>query len=333
MKTDTFLQAVGMIDDRFLELSAPKQKIRHRRRIVMVIAAAAAAVMLPLPVLTAFGVEPAYECLYRIAPPIAQGFHPVQRSCTDQGIEMTVISANRDGSSADFYIAMRDIEGKYPAGDWDLFDSDRINICRDMVGTCSFSSYDSETHTAYFVTHLETMDGSPMPKRKVTFSVSSLLVGKNKTERVLDEISLNDVPYEPETMQRTERRGASSCEPDDSPDPAQYRFLIPAEEPLCTPAPGVRVRGIGYLDGALHILTEYEDISNTDNHGWITLRGGSDERSVISFSFWDDAHKNNLDEQIIPVAYDALEDCSLYGEFVTAEPCLHGDWQVTFPLE
>jgi hypothetical protein len=339
MKPETFIEAVGLIDDRFLNPEQPQRRIRHRKRNRMPagFAAAAALILLPLPVMTAFGAETAYEILYRIAPPVAQSFHPAQMSCTDQGIEMTVISAKRSGSSADFYIAMHDLENKLPDGDWDLFDSEHINIRKDMTGTCSFSEYDSETHTAYFVTHLETMDGSPMPKRKVTFSVSSLLTGKNRTERVLDEIDLSTVPYEPETMQRPENQYCgASCYSGEVPDPVQYRFLVPSAEPLCTPAPGVNLCGIGYISGALHILTEYENNLETDNHGFISLHdsGGGQigELSAVSFSFWDDTHTNHLEEQIIPVAYEALGDCSLYGEFVTAEPCLHGSWQVTFPL-
>lgn len=336
MKPDTFLDAVGMIDDRFLELKQPQQYIRqHRRnRTLLGIAAAAAVIVLPLPVMTAFGADSAYDILNHIAPPVAQSFTPVRMSCTDQGIQMTVISAACSGNSADCYIAMCDLEHQYPDGEWDLYDSYDLHIRRDMAGTCYFSEYDSKTDTAYFITHLETMDGSPMPRCKVTFSVSTLLTGKNKTERVLDEIDLSTVPYEPETMKRTDLRGKSCFFPDDdSPEPAEFRFLILSEEPLCTPVPGVNLRGIGYIDGALHVLTEYENILETDNHGYLKLNGREPQRSEILFSFWDDAHTNSFDEQIIPVAYDTLADSFLYGEFVTAEPCLHGNWRVTFPLE
>ena len=339
MKPDTFIDAVGMIDDRFLELKQPQHVIRQRRRrrALLGFAAAAAVIVLPLPVMTAFGADTAYDILNHIAPPVAQRFTPVRMSCTDQGIQMTVISAECSGNSADCYIAMCDLEHQYPGGNWDLFDSYDIRTGKDMAGTCYFSEYDSETDTAYFVTHLETMDGSPIPKRKITFSVRALLTGKTKTERVLDEIDLSGVPYEPETMKRTDSRGggASGYFPDgDFPEPEQFRFLIPSEEPLCTPTPGINIRGIGYIDGALHILTEYDNILETDNHGWITLQGDDPaDRSVISFSFWDDTHTNSFDETIIPAAYDALAGRSLYGEFVTSEPCLHGNWRVTFPLE
>ena len=335
MKPDTFLEAVGMIDDRFLNLEQQQHRIRHRKRnrILLGFAAAAALIVLPLPVMTAFGAESAYEILYQIAPPVAQSFHPVQKSCTDQGIEMTVISAKRSGNSADCYIAMRDLAHQYPDGEWDLYDSYDLHIRKDMAGTCYFSEYDSETDTAYFVTHLETMDGSPIPRRKVTFSVGALLTGKNRTERVLDEIDLSTVPYEPETMKRKEERGKSIFFPDDEPKPEEFRFLIPSEEPLCTPAPGINIRGIGYIDGALHILTEYENIYETDNHGYLLLNGQEPESSEIEFSFWDDTHTNSFDEQIIPVAYNTLADSFLYGEFVTSEPCMRGNWRVTFPLE
>jgi len=160
MKADTFINAVGMIDDCYLDVNVPKKTITHRKwaRKIVPIAAAAALITCPLPTLTAFGVDPAYNILYHIAPSIAQTFKPVQKSCDDNGIEMSVISAERRGSEASVYLAMNDTTGTCPDGDWDLYDSYHINVPRDMIGHCSFTEYDADAHTAYFVVHLETME-------------------------------------------------------------------------------------------------------------------------------------------------------------------------------
>ena len=165
MKTDTFLNAVGMIDEKYLNIDIQRNRITHhklKKRIIS-ITAAALLILSPLPVMTAFGADTAYQILYQITPAAAQTFKPVQKTCEDQGIEMTVISAERNGSEASVYLAMHDTTGTCPDGKWDLYDSYRINVPRDITGHCSFSEYDADTHTAYFVVHLETMDGSPMP--------------------------------------------------------------------------------------------------------------------------------------------------------------------------
>lgn len=343
MKPDTFLNAVGMIDGRHLDIAVPKRQITRRRWVKKLVPAviAAALVVFPLPVLTAFGSEPAYNVLYHIAPTVAQNFKPVRKSCTNSGVEMTVISAERNGSEASVYLAMQDMTGTCPDGEWDLFDSYSINVPRDMSGHCSFSEYDADSHTAYFVVHLETMDGSPMPKGKITFSVRSLLCGKERHNSELNALDLSNVPVEPELVNRTNIVGIAVNSYGDFPKPEDYRFLVPAETPLFSPVPGVSVMGIGYTDGALHILTRYDDVNHTDNHGYIDLcdRTGNhiNEKEWIVFNYRSDDstpdRKNYCYESIFPIEYDKLKDCTLYGSFVTAQKYVSGNWQVTFPLE
>ncbi len=335
MKADTFLDAVGMIDERYLDISRRSEIKRSPGRRLIAAAAAAALILCPLPALTAFGSDTAYDILYHITPAAAQAFKPVQKSCTDKGIVMTVISAERKGSEASICLSMHDTAGTFPEGEWDLYDSYRINVPRDMNGHCSFSEYDSGTHTAYFIVHLETMDGSPMPDSKVTFSVHEMLLGKFTTSGAVTDIDLSAVPFSPETVQRTDISGSSYYI--NTPDPKDYRFLTAAEKPLSTPAPGVSVMNTGYIDGALHILTRYDDVSHTDNHGFISLldKNGAvvGDTEGITFDYWDASHINRYQEMIIPVSYEMLKDCSLEGEFTTAQDYISGDWEVTFPLK
>ena len=346
MKADTFMNAVGMIDDRFLDVDAPKKTITHRKwtRRIVTAAVAAALITITLPTLTAFGVDPAYNVLYHIAPSVAQTFKPVQKTCTDNGIEMTVISAERNGSEASVYLAMHDTTGTCPDGKWDLYDSYRINVPRDMTGHCSFSEYDADTHTAYFVVHLKTMDGSQMPDGKVTFSVREMLLGmREETGSSLEDIDMNSIPYEPQTTELSviiSGYGYFPPKPNgqtELPCSKDYRFLISQEQPLCTPAPYVSVMNIGYIDGALHILVRYEDNLHTDSHGHISLldKNGEEigDKTEIGFSYWDESQIDSYTEQIIPVPYEMLNECSLQGEFRSSQRFTSGDWEVTFPLE
>ena len=116
MKADTFMNAVGMTDERYLDIEIPKKSIVifKWKKALISCAAAAALIACPLPAMTAFGVGPAYDILYNIAPSVAQTFKPVEKSCEDNGIEMNVISAKREGSEASVYLAMHDAAGVYP---------------------------------------------------------------------------------------------------------------------------------------------------------------------------------------------------------------------------
>ena len=330
MKADTFMNAVGMIDERYLETDAPEKKITQSKwRRIISIAAAAVLLLCPLPTLTAYGVDSAYNVLYHIAPSVAQTFKPVRMTCEDKGIEMTVISAERIGSKASVYLAMRDTTGTCPDGAWDLFDSYNINVNRDMSGHCSFADYDADTHTAYFVVSMETMDGSNMPKGKVTFSVSDLLIGKVNTNTVLEAVDMSSIPYEPDTYVPDELRG--------QPMPEGLRFLTVPEQPVCTPVQGADIMNIGYIDGAFHVLAKYEDIHNTDDHGFITLIDSKgniavDEMHYEIYYYWDENHKDSYAEYVIPASYDSLTECKLKGEFVTCTNNVSGDWEITFPL-
>jgi hypothetical protein len=338
MKAETFLNAVGNIDEKYLGTEVPKRIKHHRlRNGIAAVAAAALLVTVPLPAMTAFGSDEAYNVLYSISPAIAQDFKPVRRACTDDGIEMTVISAKRDGSKAEIYLAMHDTTGECPEGEWDLYDSYRINVPRDMSAHCSFSEYNADTHTAYFVVELETMDGSPIPKKKVTFSVSQLLLGKKETKCDIDA-DMSAIPTAPETMHRDDISGYSSyC--GEEPDHRDLRFLVPNDEPICRPADNAALDAIGYVDGELHVLMRYEDNSHTDSHGFVSLvdRDGGEvvsEKEVKSFIYWSDTqHTDMCYEYVLPVEYDRLAECTLYGEFYTALDYRNGKWQVTFPLE
>ena len=339
MKADTFMNAVGMIDERFTDTEM-KSKSRSGgwKKVLVSAAAAAALVVSPLPALTACGIDPAYDALYKIAPSVAQTFKPVRKTCEDKGIEMTVISAERNGSEVSVCLAMHDKAGVYPDGEWDLFDSYQINVPRDMWGTCSFSEYDAETDTTFFVIELGTMDGSSMPKSKVTFSVGEMLLGKEKTRGAVEGIDLNNIPYEPETRTIDPEifRGYSDTEREEL---SRKPFLTLPEQPLCTPADGVSIMNVGYFDGELHVLMKYDDILHTDNHGWVDLTDkdgneiGDDGETWEAYDYWDETRTDSYCEQVIKVDHDKLGEYTMYGKFTTSKDHISGKWQVTFPTE
>ena len=219
-----------------------------------------------------------------------------------------------------------------------MFDSYSINVPRDMWGTCSFSEYDAETDTTYFVVQLGTMNKSSIPKGKVTFSVGNMLLGKEKTKGAVEGIDLNAVPYEPQTrsMKKDDLRGIS---PEELEKLDSMHFLTIPDQPLCSPADGISIMNIGYIDGALHILMKYDDILHTDNHGWVTLTDkegnsiGDDAETWLAYDFWDETHTDSYCEQVIKIGHDKLGEYTMYGDFTTSQGYIEGKWQITFPLE
>ncbi|MCH5348722.1 MAG: hypothetical protein J1E40_05315, partial [Oscillospiraceae bacterium] len=333
---DNMINAIGMIDDTLIiEAKRPIKKIK-RRWTKSVIAAAILLLCLsaPLPTAVALGSDNAYQALYFISPAAAQTFKPVQRSCTDNGIKMEMISASIDGNKASFYISLHDLEDKGLDSTVDLFDSYSINCPYDSTGYCSFSEYDDTTNTAYFLVNIERMDGKKIKNDKITFSVKELIFGKQNYEGILSDIDLNSVPYEPDTQNSIPYRGASFKY--EEPDYRDFRYLIPAELPLTSPVNGVSVTGIGYIDGALHIQTYYKDIGHTDNHGFLYLADENGNRiefyNEFDISFWDDEHRGSYDEKIIEMTYEDIPNYQLYGSFLASNGYEIGKWEITFKL-
>ena len=61
--------------------------------------------------MAAAGTEPVYSILYALSPALAQQFQPIQKSCVSNGIRMEVVSARLEGSTAQLYLTMQDLEG------------------------------------------------------------------------------------------------------------------------------------------------------------------------------------------------------------------------------
>lgn len=338
-KTDLLIDAIGKIKDEYtMDVCMPKRRF-NRKGVKWFGLAAAAAICIaaPLPAATAFGVDEAYRLLYMMSPKIAQTFKPVELSCEENGVKMTVISHEINEDEASFYISM---QGDMLDETTDLFDSYYINCPYDSVGNVSLSEFDDESKTAYFVVNVKTMNGEKIPHDKITFGVRELIFGKLDYEGIIEGVDLSDIPKDPPVMKNVNGRSWGGFRVNDEFNYNSLSYLIPAETPLAEPTEGVTVTGVGFVDGALHIQVCYEDILHTDNHGFIEVvdKNGekvfSDEDSYyLNVSFWDEESVNSYDEIIIPTGIEDLGDYVLYGEFLTSTGYKSGDWEVTFPVK
>ena len=163
-------------------------------------AVAAAAVLATgtVSMLVSADVANTYEMVYSVAPGIAQTMKPINASCEDEGIEMNVVSASIVDNEVNVYVALKDNQGDRIDSTTDLFDSYfiRTPFPFDSMSGCRFDRYDEDTKTAYFFIHISSMDGKSIQKfkdKKITFSLNTLLTGKQTTEVELTDIDLNSV--------------------------------------------------------------------------------------------------------------------------------------------
>ncbi len=332
MNIDKLSEAIGMIDDNMIKEAkeTKKQTIAFPFRKLAVAAAIALVCFGSVPALAAADVEPAYHLLYSISPALAQKFKPVNFSCVDQGIQVEVDSAYIHGDTAEAIICIKDLTGDRIDETVDLFDSYNIRNIKDSSATCHLLDYNESTGVAAFAVLMEQMDGSSLSGSKVTVSLSRLLCKKGTFNGVLEDISLSSVTDTPVLIDNVKIRGGGGAAHPDNPV-----FLQPASAPLLTPLPGISVTGLGYENGKLHVQICYEDIGNTDNHGWIRLQGKDGEVLDCSYdvSFWDSSLTDSYDEYVFELPYEELGNYKIYAEFTNSGLLIEGDWEITFPMK
>ncbi len=333
MNTDKLIDAIGMIDDKYIEEARTKPYSRGRRPLRRVIAVAAAALLCVLlgvagvSALAAADDESAYELLYSVTPGIAQMLKPVRMACEDNGVRMYVESAGVNGSEATVLVSLRDLEGDRVDETTDLFDSYSIRRPFDSSASCEMIGYNDETKTASYLVTITRTDDRNIPGGKVTFSVACFLSGKEE-----HTVLLPSDPVETEEALLLENppfRGGSG---EDFAALSAGCVLAPGL--ISDLSEGVQLTAMGFIDGRLHLQVHYEDILHTDNHGFIYLLDADGNRTecVASTSFWDEENSGSYEEYVFDIGPEEYDGYTICGDFTTASRLTEGHWQVTFPL-
>ena len=368
MKRDVIEQVVAGIDDRYIDEAIVYAKKRkesgHVRNGAMIddsdkvkkdaagnnrtfkymvrVAACFVLVMVlsfsTLSVAAARGSITAYDILHSLYPEVAEKLIPVNMSCEDNGILMNVEAINVDGANADIYISMQDMTGERIDETTDLFDSCNLHTSSDTAGGCEMVDYDPENRKSTFLIELWHMKGNPIEGKKLKFSVSKFLSGKQNTVTELSGFPLSDIPVA-EKVQKADNlqfRGYSYGDSTEAESEVVTDYLTPDPAYSYSPVDGVRVNAYGFINGKLHVQVHYDNILTYDNHGFIYLSDtdGNIIECTESASFWDDEEYGSSEEYIFDIGEDDdLSGYSLWGDFTTCDTLTEGNWEVTFPVK
>lgn len=337
MNGNELLDKMELIDPAYIEAADAQPNARRHLRIKWGALAACICLAIAIAVPAMAATIPAfYDVLYKISPATAQFFKPVQLFCEDNGVRMEVEAAYIHEDTAQIYISMQDLAGVGLDKTTDLFDSYQIHAPFDSEGSCTLSSYDPDTKTATFLITIRQRNGQRITGDKLTFSVRKLLFNKQSTVGVIESVDLSNVNLSTET-QIVRPRGVSAIDFAVKSDAHKDYTVLKPDGAIASPANGVTLTGIGYVDDRLHIQVYYADILNTDNHGEVYLFNRRTEALIAAhgcISFFDDSKNGSYEDYIFTdVSPETLGDYVLYGDFTTASPALEGNWSVTFPLE
>lgn len=324
------LIGISDIDEELIEEADDIMKKKHSAvwRILPTVAAAVIAlcVVFAVPVMAVAGNEQVYEMLYRISPSLAQKLKPVNVSCEDQGILLTVVGVDFEGDRAEIVVSLKDLEENRIDETTDMFDSYSIHTPYAQAGGCGILAYDEESGEISYLITIQNLGHEMMPEDKVTFSVSRLLAKKSYFDMILPQIDTSALPEITEVLEGIRLRGRGGSVLDDD-----MRYMAPNIDPIVI-TPGVTLTGYGILDGKLHVQVRYEDLHNTDNHGFLFWEKEGCERIPYEGSYsWFDG-PDSIEEYVFAYPEEDISDYSIAGEFWTSDGAIDGHWSVTIPL-
>lgn len=316
-------------------------KQNHNRRWGRGIAVAAGLLLVinvSLPVLA--GTFPTiYELMYLVSPAVAQFYQPVQLSDEYDGIRMEVVAAYIHEETAEIYITLQDLEKDRLDETTDLYDSYSIHMPYSAIGNCRKVGYDPESGILTYLITVTQENGHKIEGEKLTFSVGGYLGQKQEYEKIEIPIDLTQVTEEAYQYVDTPARGGTMTSHSELAAimSETYPVLVPQPADPDFPIEGVKLTGIGYVEGKLHIQYAVENALNNDNHGSFFLQNEAGEmlQEAGSISFYEESGKKRIDyrDSVFLIPQEELQDYRLYGDFVISEGFHEGNWQVTFPIK
>ncbi len=202
---------------------------------------------------------------------------------------------------------------------------------KNSSGYCSGPQFDKKTKTATFTVYINQWQNKKIATDKFTFRLNEFLSGCSEFEGELTDLDLSNLPTSPKTQKVESFRGSGDYW--GSKEYGDYVYLMPNEDGICSPVDGVKITGIGFIEGKLRIQIYFENSRDFGDHGSISVvdkNGNHADNFVISY--WDKEHKGGYDEIFYDITPDKLPNYKAFGTFITCKGRTEGPWSITFPL-
>ena len=282
--------------------------------------------------------------------------------CTDQGIEVEVLSAISDDMEARFYLAVRDVEqnrlseclqldGSLTAGE---SDDPNMGLLHSVVGGYSsnvftFISYDSETKTAFFSTRILYQNTS-----RPTGEAELFLTGMNTLQGGLYEyVPCSAVTGATLESLRTSDNDKVVLSPSivegtgytDDVLPETQVVLAPGQTPLpAGETEVVRISSMGFAsDGCFHIRLEFAEgmspwLHESNGHSMFYADLIGDDGDLKYVVCQERLVEGGMDILFPLVTVEDLEELQhrqarIYGSYARPGVDITGNWSTQFQMD
>lgn len=270
---------------------------------------------------------------------------PVNKHSEDQGIEMNVLGAVRDGDSAEVYITLKDAVGKRVDEKLRLYDY-RVEGGTDLNNS-EVMNYDARKGE---VTLRLLTQGAEVGDR-MSVRIESFLRGKQEKEGYDSRLDLSGLlagriadTYKTLNLNRDSIGLAATAETSKALY-AQKELHVLNPDAMSVSLPGLdwtKLTNIGFIDGKLHIQFSPDTGMGRYNHAEFYLTDQKGNRQDIDFYrvSWGEVEADGkvyggkYQEYVFDVSTpQQLKGLKLMGSLLTYDELVKGNWGATFDLK
>lgn len=329
-------------DKVFAKLEKPKRRLDMRP---LTAAALVLALVLSVGPMTVSGAMVLItDLMYLVSPETAARFSPIQKTDTENGIRMEVVSASVRGPETEVYVTFEDLKGDRLDGEISLVDgslyrkgsgSEYLN--RD--GHYEVLEYDSERGIQTImegVTH-EASSGDPGEDPFAQANLNEKMMYVVEEIQIITEKVNREIPYtdtEPEIVEwREEEISIIGMGGTEEWVKQQSFRLLAAGEPMCDLYQGLELMSMGFIDGQFHVLVRETVTEPAQTLGYGVRLFDEEGNSVIwenGISYAEETGAK-YSEWIFFVSEAEMEQYTPVFDISKIET-IEGPWRVTFPV-
>lgn len=270
---------------------------------------------------------------------------PINEHSEDQGIEMNVLGAVRDGDSAEVYITLKDTAGKRLDEKLRLYDY-RIEGGMNLNNS-EVMNYDARTGE---VTLRLLAQGAEIGDR-MSMRIESFLRGEQEKEGYDSKLDLSGLLADSitdnyKTLKRDrDNIGLAATAETSEALSAQKELRVLNPDAMSVSLPDLdwtKLTNIGFIDGKLHVQFSPDTGMGRYNHAEFYLTDASGNRQDIDFYrlSWGEVeaggkvYGGKYQEYVFDISTpEQLKGLKLMGSLLTYDELVKGSWGATFDLK